>query len=97
MLHQARALVDSATAAKYEARIVHTTFPRIACTHPRYECLAELRKAHRRLCDRMRKSRSNHDLQAHDVEILQRAWSILRGGEVARMSAEADPMNTNVS
>ena len=96
LLDQARALVDSATAAKCEARGVHTTFPRVACTHPKYECLAELRKAHRRLCDRMRKSRGKQDLEAQDVEILHQAWSIVGGCEVARMSTEVDAMDTKV-
>ena len=82
--------------SKCEASGVHTTFPRLAHTHPKYECLAELRKAHRRLCDRMRKSRGKQDLEAQDVEILRRAWSIVGDCEATQKSVEADPMDTKV-
>ena len=97
LLNQARAIVDAAMAAKCEARGMNMTFPRVARTHPRYDCLTDLRKAHRRLCDRMRKPGAGEDLEAQDAEILRQAWGILRGdGDVTAMSVDADPIDTVV-
>ena len=91
LLNQARAIVDAAMAAKCEARGMNMTFPRVARTHPKYDCLTDLRKAHRRLCDRMRKPGAGEDLEAQDAEILRRAWDLLRGdGDVTAMSVDAD-------
>ena len=91
LLNQARAIVDAAMAAKCEAHGMNMTFPRVARTHPKYDCLTDLRKAHRRLCDRMRKPGAGEDLEAQDAEILRQAWGILRGdGDVTAMSVDAD-------
>ena len=78
LLNQARVLVDVAMAAKCEARGVHTTFPRLARTHPKYDSLAGLRRAHRRLCDRRRRPCGREGLEAQDAEILRQAWDLLQ-------------------
>ncbi len=94
---QARAIVDAAVQAKCKAHRVHTTFPRLARTHPMYDVLAGLRTAHRRLSDRLRKSDAREDLGAQDAEILQQAWDLLLGhGEVTPMSVEADRIDAVV-
>jgi curved DNA-binding protein CbpA len=100
LLNQARAIVDAAMAAKCEARGMLMTFPRLARTHPMYDSLAELRTAHRRLWDRMRKYKAGEDLEAQDAEILRKAWGIIRGEgaatQLTQMSVDVDPIDTNV-
>ena len=88
LLNQARAIVDAAMASKCKTHGMHTTFPRVARTHPKYDCLTDLRKAHRRLWDRMRKG-AREDLEEQDAEILRKAWGIL-GGEGAATPTDAD-------
>ena len=96
LLNQARVILDVAMAAKCEVRRMHTTFPRLARTHPKYDSLAELRTAHRRLCDRMRRSKGQ-DLEAQDAEILRQAWGLIKDkGEVTPMSVYVDPIDTDV-
>lgn len=100
LLGQARVLVDAAVASKCETRGMHMTFPRLARTHPMYDSLAELRTAHRRLWDRMRKYKAGEDLEAQDAEILRKAWGIIRGEgaatQLTQMSVDVDPIDTNV-
>jgi curved DNA-binding protein CbpA len=81
LLGQARVLVDAAIASNCEARGMHMTFPRLARTHPMYDSLAELRTAHRRLWDRLRKYGAREDLEAQDVEVIRKAWGIIFRGE----------------
>ena len=97
LLNQARVIVDTAVASKCDARGMHMFFPRLARTHPKYDCLTDLRKAHRRLWDRMRKHREREDLEAQDAEILRQAWDLLRGdGDATAMSPRADDIDTVV-
>jgi hypothetical protein len=42
-----------------------------------YECLDGLRKAHRRLWDRLRKH-AREDLAAQDAEIVRQAWELVQ-------------------
>lgn len=97
LLNQARAIVDAAVASKCEARGLHKTFPRLARSHPKYDCLAPLRKAHRRLWDRLRRAGAREDLEAMDAEILRQAWELVQSyGDATPMSVEADPIDTVV-
>ncbi len=77
LLTQARAIVDEALASQCDLHILHKTFPRLARTHPMYECLDGLRKAHRRLWDRLRKH-AREDLAAQDAEIVDKLGSCCR-------------------
>ena len=77
LLTQARAIVDEALASQCDLHILHKTFPRLARTHPRYECLDGLRQAHRRLWDRLRKH-AREDLAAQDAEIVRQAWELVQ-------------------
>ena len=77
LLTQARAIVDEALASQCDLHILHKTFPRLARTHPMYECLDGLRQAHRRLWDRLRKH-AREDLAAQDAEIVRQAWELVQ-------------------
>jgi curved DNA-binding protein CbpA len=78
LLVEAQDLANAALNARCEQREIHTSFPRLAKTDPKYDALMSLRLARRRLCDRIRKSSDREDLQEESAEILRQAWAICR-------------------
>ena len=79
MMNQARSVIDMAVANSCEAHGVQREFPHLRRTHPKFDSLSELRKAHRRLWDRVRKNSAREDLVAQDAEIIRQAWELVRG------------------
>ena len=78
-------MADDAVAAKCKARGVRHRFPRVARTHPKYDSLAILRQAHRRICDAMRKSSGARvDLEDQDAEVIRQARQVVAADVLAK-------------
>ena len=78
LMTQARSVIDTAVMDRCDTHDVQKAFPHLHRTHPKFDSLAELRKAHRRLWDRMRKNGAREDLVAKDADIIRQAWELVR-------------------
>ena len=79
LMSHARSMVDTVVTNSCEAHGVQQEFPHLRRTHPKFDSLSELRKAHRRLWDRLRKNNAREDLVVQDAEIIRQAWELVRG------------------
>ena len=78
-MNQARSVINTAVTDSGVSYGVQQVFPHLRRTHPKFDSLSELRKAHRRLWDRVRKNSAREDLVAQDAEIIRQAWELVRG------------------
>ena len=77
VLLEARSLANMQIAHECQQHQIHTQFPRMARTHPKYESLGPLRQTYRKLRDLSRKYQGR-DHQERAEAILRQAWELVR-------------------